>query len=268
MPNQCAWHTLDIFKLHFLLITFSCFCGHRFTNLCKKQQKALKELKHREDIVITNAVKEGAVIVDVKDYIKESERQINNSEQYKHLENDPTTENNATANKVITRFKNDKFISSNVSDGLKVESPRTSHFYIQPKIHKEGSTGNPVKMSLNCHTSKISEYVDFHLLPIIKQISSYVKDTIDFLRKLEVIKFVLGKVYLISLDVKSLNTTIPSAEGKKAVNLQIKGCAMEKICAPPYVNIFMDHFEKKYIYPFLQGISLIYLRFIDDIFFI
>ena len=50
--------------------------------------------------------------------------------------------------------------------------------------------------------------------------------------------------------------------------LQIKGCARGMICAPSYANIFMDHFEKKYIYPLLQGLSLIYLRFIDDIFFI
>ena len=50
--------------------------------------------------------------------------------------------------------------------------------------------------------------------------------------------------------------------------LQIKEFAMGTICAPSYGNIFMDHFDKKYIYPVLQGISLIYLRFIDDIFFI
>ena len=30
----------------------------------------------------------------------------------------------------------------------------------------------------------------------------------------------------------------------------------------------MDHFKRKYISLFLQGLSLIYLRFIDDIFFI
>ena len=30
----------------------------------------------------------------------------------------------------------------------------------------------------------------------------------------------------------------------------------------------MDHFEKNLIYPFIKGFSLIYLRFIDDIFFI
>ena len=35
-----------------------------------------------------------------------------------------------------------------------------------------------------------------------------------------------------------------------------------------HANIFMDHFEKKYIYSLLQGLLLIYVRFIDDIFFI
>ena len=44
--------------------------------------------------------------------------------------------------------------------------------------------------------------------------------------------------------------------------LQIKGCAMETICAPSYANIFMDHLERKFIYPFIKTFSLVYLRFI------
>ena len=43
---------------------------------------------------------------------------------------------------------------------------------------------------------------------------------------------------------------------------------MGTICAPSYANIFMSHFEKNVIYPFIKGFSLIYLKFIDDIFFI
>ena len=50
--------------------------------------------------------------------------------------------------------------------------------------------------------------------------------------------------------------------------LQTKGCDMGTICAPSYANIFMDHFEEKLIYPFIKGFPLIYLRFIDNIFFI
>ena len=43
---------------------------------------------------------------------------------------------------------------------------------------------------------------------------------------------------------------------------------MHAICTASHENIFKDHFEKNYMYPFLQGFLLIYLRFIDDIFFI
>ena len=50
--------------------------------------------------------------------------------------------------------------------------------------------------------------------------------------------------------------------------LQTKGCVMGTICAPSYANIFMDHFELKYIYPLIEGKSLTYFRYIDDIFLI
>ena len=43
---------------------------------------------------------------------------------------------------------------------------------------------------------------------------------------------------------------------------------MGTILAPAYAKIFVDHFERKYIYPFLEGLSLSYLRFNDDILFI
>ena len=153
----------------------------------------------------------------MKDYVKEFERQLSNTKHYRHLEHDPTIENSSTVNKVITRFRNDRLICSNVSVGLKVKSPRTPHFYIQPKIHKERNPGRPIVSSLNCHTSKISEYVDFHLQPIVKQISSYVKDFTDFLGELDAMKSVSDNTYMVSLDVKSLYTAIPNAEGIKAL---------------------------------------------------
>ena len=139
---------------------------------------------------------------------------------------------------------------------------------------------------------------------IVTEISSYVKDTSDFLRKINAAEFLPDNSYLVSLDVKSLDTSILNVKGIKAVKksldthlkqtmttkiittflaliltlnnfifnsrnyLQTKGCAMGTICAPSHANIFMDHFEKKLIYPFIKEFLLIYLRFIDDIFFI
>ena len=46
------------------------------------------------------------------------------------------------------------------------------------------------------------------------------------------------------------------------------GCAMGRVCAPAYANIFMDQFEKQHIYPYIKNKSILYLRYIDDIFMI
>ena len=50
--------------------------------------------------------------------------------------------------------------------------------------------------------------------------------------------------------------------------IKIKGCVMGITWELLYDNVFMHHFERKYVYLFLRGFSLTYLRFIDDIFFI
>ena len=51
-------------------------------------------------------------------------------------------------------------------------------------------------------------------------------------------------------------------------SLQIRSCAMGTACATSYANIFMARFEQKYIHPFIKGKVDLYLRYIDDIFFI
>ena len=40
---------------------------------------------------------------------------------------------------------------------------------------------------------------------------------------------------------------------------------MGTICAPPYANIFMAYFEKKFIYLLIRNAATLYLHYIDDI---
>ena len=49
---------------------------------------------------------------------------------------------------------------------------------------------------------------------------------------------------------------------------QIEGCAMCTKCAPFTANIFVGKFEEKYIYPRIKTKSVLYLRYIHDIFLI
>ena len=157
---------------------------------------------------------------------------------------------------------------------------------------------------MNCHSANISNYVDYHLQPIVKEILSYVKERQDFLKKLEKVKDIPLDSLLVTLDVKSLNTNNPNNKGIKAVKksyekykektvstkviitflsliltlnnfvlncthyLQTTSCALGTICALSYANIFMAIFEAKHIYPYIKEKSLLYLRYIDDIFMI
>ena len=129
-----------------------------FLNLSVKEQKALQELQSRDDNVITEADKGGAVaILYAEDYIKEVERQPHITESYKILNHNPTTTNNDTVNKRIKRFHKENLISKNIVEGLKIESHQLAHFYLKPKLHKEGIPGRRIISSVNCHKSKISE---------------------------------------------------------------------------------------------------------------
>ena len=157
------------------------------------------------------------VIVDVNDYIREAKRQLNNSKNDKVLAEDPTTTINDLVNHTIDRFNKDQLINENIANGLTNPSPRTPQFHISPKIHKEDNPVRPVVSSINCHTANISKYVDYHLQPTVKQIPSFVKDSNDFINKINAVKSVPKNSYLVTMDARSLYTNIPNAEGISAV---------------------------------------------------
>ena len=140
-------------------------------NLTKNERRSVKELSKREDIRITKADKGGVVvIVGVKDYIKEAERQLNNTENSRKLQEDPTATNMKLVNDAIERVKKQKLINEKDAEGMKRNDPKTPTFYLRPKIHKEGNPGRPVVSSVNCRTTIISKYVDYQLQPIVKEI--------------------------------------------------------------------------------------------------
>ena len=97
-----------------------------------------------------------------------------------------------------------------------MQQPETPKFYTRMKIHKTGIRGRPVVSSINFHSNLISNNVEFHLQQIGKNVPSYVRDTTDFLQKLDKIKNTPNNTLLVTFDVKSLYTNIPNAEGIKA----------------------------------------------------
>ncbi len=276
-----------------------------YKNLTNQEIEEMDELKQRDDLIFTKADKGGAlVIMDVNDYIKEADRQLDDTNFYRKLSSDPTKMYAERINSTIERFKEEGLITKNVSNGLMVNEPKTSKFNLNPKIHKENNPGRPVINSVDCHSSKISKYVDYHLQPEVCKLKSYTKDSTDTIKKISAISNdIREEDILVTMDVRSLYTNIPNEEGIQAVRdtlntspsrlptrvittfltliltlnnfifnglnyLQIKGCAMGTKCAPTYANIFMGKFEETHIYPRINNKTRIFLRYIDDLFFI
>ena len=64
-----------------------------------------------------------------------------------------------------------------------------------PKIHKEhngtfpiGYSGHPIVSACNSRTENISGFIDEFLPPHVKNLDSYVEDTADLLRKINIWK--------------------------------------------------------------------------------
>ena len=86
-------------------------CNKGYNNLSKGERIAMKVLSDHTDIIITKADKGGAVVfMDVKNYINEAHRQLNNKDHYKILNKDPTTTNAKLVNDTIQRFKKEKLL--------------------------------------------------------------------------------------------------------------------------------------------------------------
>ena len=272
-------------------------------NLTANERKALQNLKNNGDIVIKPADKGSAVVVmDTQDYIAEAGRQPSNANFYIQTDTDLTKHHAKLVCQTLSKMVGNNEITEEQYNYLVPENPKAGRFYLLPKIHKEGNPGRPI-ISANGHpTEKISEFVDYHLRDSVKELPSYLQDTTHFLNRISHSSPVQPGTTLATMDVTSLYTNIPHAEGIKACKealdlrpvkipsteclvilielvlklnnftfngkhyLQINGTAMGTRMAPSYANIFMGRFESYILSNNPLSSPTIWLRYIDDVF--
>ena len=275
-------------------------------NLSHKERIAIAELKANKDIVIKPADKGSAVVVmNRKDYIAEGIRQLSDRRFYHKLETDLTDDHNKLVTTFVTKLHNLGDIDDKCQEYLAYKKPKTSRFYMLPKIHKGTlpPPGRPIVSANSSPTERISQFVDFFLNPLVPTIPSYIRDTTHFLKTLRDLGQVPPNSLLVTLDVSSLYTNIPNNEGIHAAHkllrqhrtfddkpstnhliealemvlslnnfefnghhyIQVGGTAMGTKVAPSFANIFMGDFENKFIYTHPIK-PLLWLRYIDDIF--
>ena len=277
-------------------------------NLTKEEKKAMTDLKQNTDIVIKPADKGSAVVIQNKeDYIKEGLRQLNDQNFYQEVPDDLTGTHNEHVQQLIQNLLLKEEITEKCADYLHIEKPRTSQLYLLPKIHKNKSPvpGRPIVSANSSPTERISQLADFFLQPLVVDTKSYVKDTTDFINKIEAISNLSPETIMCTIDVTSLYTNIPNQEGIDACQkflmasrkcsenpsiisilkllqyvltknnfdfngkhyLQVGGTAMGTKVAPSFAILFMADFEDKHVYTYPTQ-PKVWLRYIDDIFLI
>ena len=194
-------------------------------NITKREKQALKSLNNNKDIVIKPADKGGAIVIWKKeDYIKEGERQLNNTVHYQRLE-----EPNKIIKKFIKEVQEDlnylltnEFINEDTMKVLFRKSPRTSNLYLLPKIHKKNNPGRPIINSIGSLTETMSALVDEIVRKYSVLARSYIKDTSHFLQVITKLKISPGDI-LVTVDVTALYRNIPHQDGiNKVLNFMRK----------------------------------------------
>ena len=276
-------------------------------NLSQSEKEAILQLKSMKDVIFRKADKGGKLTILTADsYLAEAHRQLSDAKYYRETSYDHTAETASEIETFLTHLYNEKLITNDTFDFLEPSNEiRTPVFYTLPKLHKEGIPGLPIISGCNSPTEKLSQYLDFYLKPIVRNIPSYIKDTTHFLQVVLDQKEIPDNTILVTLDVKSLYTNIPDDEGINfCVNaiqnhyqgstplpiqhlkqmlifilqynhftfngktyLQIHGTSMGTPFAPNYANIFMAEIEKNILEnPPQNKRPTLWKRFIDDIF--
>ena len=273
-------------------------------NITAEERKALDELSKNNKIIIKPADKGGSIVVqNTTDYVTEAMRQLNNSTFYERLSQNPVEQLINDRDRILDTALRDNCITKKQHEFLKVESVVTPCLYLTPKIHKSliNPPGRPIVSGNNSLSEPLSQFVDFFIRDIVKTLPSYVADTRDVLKSLNVT--IPHGAYLVTFDVESLYTNIPHEDGLAAMSfylgtkddmpsdfllaltkfilksnyfmfdnkffIQKQGTAMGSTFAPNYANLFMGYWESRFIHdqaasPHLD--KLIYWRrFIDDV---
>ena len=162
--------------------------------------------------------------------------QLNDTRYYQKQSSDLTNKVQKRVKEYTTRLHKDNLIDSETLKYISCNSePKAGRFYILPKIRKQDNPDPPIISSNGHPTERISEFVEYHLKPLVQNLSSFIKDTTHFILQLQKLGPLPDNALLVALDISSLYTNIPHNEGIDAChyflhNRQDKSLPAENIC--------------------------------------
>ena len=273
-------------------------------NLTKEERQAIDSLRNDNSIIIKEADKGSAIVIwDRDDYLNEAKKQLGDDKVYEHLVGDVVSPLVKVIKESLAKIKRRGDIPKETLDYFLVKNPKLGRLYLLPKIHKRlhNVPGRPVISNSSYYTENISKFLDYHLQPLAQNVKSFIKDTNDFLKKINCLPPLSDNVILCTVDVVGLYPNIPHTYGldalKQALNnrenqnistesllelakcvlennifehnenfyRQKQGTAMGTKMAPSYAILAMSKFEEMFLESCQQK-PQVWWRYIDDIF--
>ncbi|XP_069461787.1 uncharacterized protein [Ambystoma mexicanum] len=245
-----------------------------------------------------------------EDYIAEANRQLKDPKCYKLLDRDPTSGINDKLFNLLMKWREKGLLEDEMCKYLHPKFPVMPTIYFLPKVHKNKirPPGRPIVTLCGALLENVSKLVDETLIKFVTSLPSYLRDTKDFLNKIDGIPW-QNTDLLATLDVVSLYTSIKHTDGLKSceyflktrslnylehtkmilemINIcltnnsflfnnkfytQLQGTAMGTTFAPSYANLTMGWWEKFIVWtpPNSHHTDkvVLWLRYIDDLFII
>lgn len=277
------------------------------SNVSKKEQKIVNKIQKRKDLVVRPADKGGGLVLIKKEmYLEELTKQLQDDTTYEKLRGDPTNRFKLKLADLLQEGKVNGILDTKEHRYLTINCPRIPVIYTLPKVHKDSRNppGRPIVSGIGSLTSRLGEYIDHYLQPLVTSLPAYLRDTGHLLQILDQVENV-DDCIIVTADVSSLYTIIPQSEALTSCRfyldqdaslhvaqrnfilnclefclkynyfwyagdfyLQKVGVAMGGKFSPSVANLFMGRWEQTTIFVNQPPELILWRRYIDDCLFI
>ena len=165
----------------------NCTCIPPIPNLSKQERMALRLLKKNDNVIISKANKgDSVVILPTTKYVELAHKHLNDRETYQLLSEDPTQEVCQQFVQYLNTCKEKGVITAKQFDESKPpQNVETQTMYFLPKVHKKPLKLRPIVACTGGPTQTASAYIDRLLQPYMKEVRSYISNSIDLIHILQ-----------------------------------------------------------------------------------
>ena len=197
------------------------------SNLSKGEDEALLSLMKDDSIIIRPADKGSSfVILNKEDYIDKLSDEMDKGDGYEPTKGDMTSVISRKVGKLVTRLEEKGYIGKNERKYLVPPRPTPGILQGNPKIHKEGAPMRTIVSGRGQATEKLAGLAESQLTEHVESQDSYVRDTGDFLSKLQEIGQPVERngghrPLMFCMDVAKLYPSVPRREGLDACRVAL-----------------------------------------------